>query len=114
MTTGWWRLGWLFNRRVALVLLCAVLLVSAAIIANLVGIGLAGNVERWRQWLDAHAIYFFAWRVLLYAATAYGWVWMRRRLLVREPNARPRLLRMEIGAVLAMAALEFSQIVGMG
>jgi hypothetical protein len=44
--------------------------------------------------------------------TAYGWVWMRRRLLAREERgrrqARRRLLRSEVAGVVAIVALEAS------
>lgn len=47
-------------------------------------------------------------------ATAYGWVWMRRRLLAREEQngtdgqARRRLVRSEIAGVFAIVVLEAS------
>jgi len=59
---------------------------------------------------QAAAGYFFVWRLCLYAATIYGWRWMRRRLLAREvgDDARKRLIRSEAAAVMAVAALEIS------
>lgn len=50
------------------------------------------------------------WRLCLYGATVYGWVWMRRRLLAREEDAqaRRRLVRSEIAGVVAIVALEAS------
>ncbi|OYW19494.1 MAG: hypothetical protein B7Z52_03505 [Burkholderiales bacterium 12-64-5] len=55
-------------------------------------------------------------RLLLYAATAYGWWWMRGRLRQREPSAEAhkRLLRTEIAAVIAVVALEASQLLRHG
>ncbi len=52
----------------------------------------------------------------LYAATAYGWWWMRRRLREREPSpeAYQRLLRVEIAAVVALVLLEGSQLLRSG
>ncbi|MGU1062186.1 hypothetical protein ACSEPQ_04840 [Pseudomonas aeruginosa] len=100
------------GRRLGLALLWALLLLAATITANLVGIHLAGSIEGWQQWLTAHTGHFLAWRLLLYAGTAWGWMWMRRRVLVREPGARQRLLRAEIAAVVAVAALEISQMIG--
>ncbi|GAD20421.1 DUF4400 domain-containing protein [Acidovorax sp. MR-S7] len=50
----------------------------------------------------------------VYGATAYGWVWMRRRLLAREAQRgadrqeRRRLLRSEIAGIAAILALEAS------
>ncbi|MCK2094546.1 hypothetical protein [Thauera aromatica] len=99
-------------RRAGLVLLWVILLLVVTIAANVVGIHLAGGIEDWQQWLTAHASYFLAWRLLLYGVTAWGWLWMRRRVLAREPGARQRLLRAEIAAVVAVAALEISQITG--
>lgn len=100
------------GRRLGLALLWALLLLAATITANLVGIHLAGGIEGWQQWLTAHTGHFLAWRLLLYASTAWGWMWMRRRVLAREPGTRPRLLRAEIAAVMAVAALEISQMIG--
>ncbi len=110
MNLGWLRPRWLFNRRVGLALLWAVLLVVVAAVVNVVGIRLLGGIEAWKHWMDDRAGYFLAWRLLLYTCTAWGWVWMRRRLLARESGtiSRQRLLRAEIAAVLALVALEGS------
>ncbi|WP_376779331.1 hypothetical protein [Pseudomonas lopnurensis] len=99
-------------RRAGLVLLWVFLLLIAATAVNVIGIHLAGSIEGWEQWLAAHAGYFLVWRLLLYGGTAWGWLWMRRRVLAREPGAdtRRRLLRAEIAAVLAIAVLEVSQL----
>ena len=110
----WRPLRWLFSQRAAKALLWAVVLVAAAVGANIVGIYLVGSVANWERWLAATAGYFLVWRLCLYGATAYGWVWMRRRLLAREAQrgadrqARRRLLRSEIAGVAAIVALEAS------
>ncbi|MBX6317211.1 MULTISPECIES: hypothetical protein [Pseudomonadota] len=111
MSAGWWRLRWLFNRRVGRTLLWASGLLILAIVANVVGIRLAGSIEGWQRWMADHAGLFFVWRAVLYAGTVWGWLWMRRRLRAREPEggAQQRLLRVEIAAVLAVIALEASQ-----
>ena len=110
MSTTSWRPRWLFSRRVGQALLWAVMLVAAAVGANIVGIYLVGSVAGWEQWLVAAAGYFLVWRLCLYGATVYGWVWMRRRLLAREEDAqaRRRLVRSEIAGVVAIVALEAS------
>lgn len=103
-------------RRAGLVLLWAILLLVATIVANVIGIHLAGGIEAWQQWLTEHTGHFLVWRLWLYAVTAWGWVWMRRRVLAREPEAgtRQRLRRAEISAIVAVAALEISQFVQAG
>ncbi|WP_066267400.1 hypothetical protein [Hydrogenophaga palleronii] len=110
MSTQWLRLRWLFNRRNARALAWAVVLLSLAVAANVAGIYLVGSVAGWERWMSASAGYFLAWRICLYAATVYGWLWMRRRLLAREsaPDARRRLVRAEIAGAIAIVALEAS------
>ena len=110
MNTTWLHPRWLFSRRAAKALLWAVALVAAAVGANIVGIYLLGSVAGWEQWLAAASGYFLVWRLCLYGATAYGWLWMRRRLLARETDAqaRRRLVRSEIAGAVAIVALEAS------
>jgi hypothetical protein len=83
---------------------------AAAFAANVVGIYLLGSIENWARWLAQTSGYFRLWRLGLYAATLYGWLWMRRRLLARTPDraAGRRLLCAEIAAVLAITTLEGS------
>ncbi|UBT80428.1 hypothetical protein LCH33_003851 [Pseudomonas amygdali] len=110
MSTQWLRLRWLFNRRNGRALAWALVLLSLAVAANVAGIYLVGSVAGWERWMSASAGYFLAWRICLYAATVYGWLWMRRRLLAREsaPDARRRLVRAEIAGAIAIVALEAS------
>ena len=107
---SWLRPRWLFNRRAAKALLWTMVLAAVAVGVNIVGIYLVGSVAGWERWLAAAAGYFLVWRLCLYGATAYGWVWMRRRLLAREDDAqaRRRLVRSEIAGVVAIVALEAS------
>ena len=106
----WRPLRWLFSQRAAKALLWAVVIVAAAVGANVAGIYLVGSVAGWERWLAAAAGYFLLWRLCLYGATAYGWLWMRRRLLARETDAqaRRRLVRSEIAGAVAIVALEAS------
>lgn len=110
MRAAWLRPRWLFNRRAAKALLWTMVLAAVAVGANIVGIYLVGSVAGWERWLAAAAGYFLVCRLCLYGATAYGWVWMRRRLLAREDDAqaRRRLVRSEIAGVVAIVALEAS------
>lgn len=110
MRAAWLRPRWLFNRRAAKALLWTMVLAAVAVGANIVGIYLVGSVAGWERWLAAAAGYFLVWRLCLYGATAYGWVWMLRRLLAREDDAqaRRRLVRSEIAGVVAIVALEAS------
>ena len=110
MRMTWRPLRWLFSRRAAKALLWAVVIVAAAVGANVAGIYLVGSVAGWERWMSASAGYFLGWRICLYAATVYGWLWMRRRLLAREsaPDARRRLVRAEIAGAIAIVALEAS------
>jgi hypothetical protein len=102
----------LFNRRLGLALLWALGITGVAVIVNMAGIHVIGSIEGWERWLHAHSIHFLVWRLMLYAATAYGWWRMRQRLRQREPspNARQRLMRIEIAAVIALVLLEVSQL----
>jgi len=104
---------WLFNHNIGKALLWTVLLLVLAVAANILGIYLLGSIDDWQRWLSAAAAYFFVWRLCLYAATIYGWRWMRRRLLARESGseAKRRLVRSEAAAVIAVAALEISLLV---
>lgn len=98
----------LFNRRIAGVLAWAFTILFTAIVINALGIRLLGSVNGWHRWLASHAQCFMAWRLCLYAATAYGWWWMRGRVRQREPSPEThrRLLRTEIAAVMVVLALE--------
>jgi len=104
---------WLFHRNVGKALLWTVLILALAVAANILGIYLLSSIDDWQHWLSAAAGYFLVWRLCLYAATIYGWRWMRRRLLAREAgdDARKRLIRAEVAAVIAVAALEISLLV---
>ena len=62
-----------FSRRAAKALLLAVVIIAAAVGANIVGIYLVGSVAGWERWLAASAGYFLVWRLCLYGATVYGW-----------------------------------------
>ncbi|MCC4607862.1 hypothetical protein LL967_08250 [Xanthomonas campestris pv. zinniae] len=108
------RFVWLLNRRLGIALLWTALAMGIAVTANLVGIRMLGGIDAWSQWLRAHAGYFFAWRLVLYGATAWGWWWMHRRLRQREASTETfcRLRRAEIASVVVIALLEISALNG--
>lgn len=114
MLSKWWQR--LFNRRTGVMLAWTFLLFAIAVIVNLLGIHLAGSVENWQRWMSDHTEVFLVWRLLLYGITVYGWIWMRRRLLAREPGTttRQRLRRAEISTVLAVTLLETWQLLSLG
>lgn len=94
----------------------AFVLVAAAAVANFIGIRMAGDNAAWQLWMKEHSAWFFGWRVILYAGTIAGWVWMRRRLVARAPDraVHLRLLRVEIAAIVAFIALEASLVLRSG
>lgn len=108
MNAAWLRR--LFNWRAARTLLWTALLLVVAVAANVAGIYFMGSIAGWEQWLAEASGFFLLWRLCLYGATAYGWVWMRQRLLARQPDARTRrrLSRTEIAGGLALVILECS------
>ncbi|MCC4113931.1 hypothetical protein LLG90_01050 [Aromatoleum toluclasticum] len=112
----WLRPAWLFNRRVGIALLWLLLVAGVAVAVNVAGIHVVGSINGWERWLHAHSAHFLAWRLALYAGTAYGWWWMRQRLQQREPGAgtHQRLLRVEIAAVTTIVLLEGSQLLRHG
>jgi hypothetical protein len=100
------RFGWLGKLGCALLWCSGILFLALAV--NLVGIRFLGGMDAWKGWMAVNATHFFVWRLLLYAGIAWGWWWMRGRLLAREPDAsaQARLRRAEIAAVLTFIALE--------
>jgi hypothetical protein len=95
--------------RMAAVLL-AILLTALSVIAviNHIGVRVTGDVWAWRQWMQAHAVHFFIWRLFLYGATASGWFWVRRRKLQRFPTKEmnQQMLRTEIFIIAFIAIFE--------
>jgi len=98
---------WLFNRSLGKALLWTTFIVLVATGINLVGIRLIGDISAWNRWLDDQSGYFLAWRLSLYGATGYGWLWMRHRLS-QDADTHQRLVRAEVGAVAALLILEVS------
>lgn len=78
------------------------------IIVHAIGMRLVGSVAAWQRWLHMHAWMFGLWRLGLYVAILRGWWWMHMRVRQRDgsPDARRRLIRAEIAAVLAIVLTE--------
>lgn len=98
----------MIGRRLWVTLACVLLAVIVAISINVVGIRASGAVAGWEIWLEQHRFHFFLWRLCLYGATVCGWWWMRKRVLLREPDAstQARLYRVESAGVIVVLALE--------
>lgn len=94
-----------FSRRVAITLLWTCVLLSAVILANIIGIHALGSTRAWEQWLMDNRWHLFPWRIV---ATAYGWQWMRRRVVRQDESsdARARFQRSEVAAVVAVISVE--------
>ena len=101
---------WLFSHSLGRALAWITLVVFVAVILNIVVIHLVGDAGKWSQWLNVHSSYFLIWRLCLYSATVYGWMWMRHRLRERDASteAHQRLLRAEGGAIATIVLLEAS------
>lgn len=110
MNCRWLRACGRFGHRIGMALLWTVVLLAVAIAVNVIGIRLLGDIASWDHWMNDHSSHFLAWRLLLYAGTICAWMWLHQRLQRREPGAvtNQRLLRTEIAAVLALAAIESS------
>ncbi len=96
------------SRSLMVVLAILAALTAVAIVVHVIGVQLVGSVAGWQRWLRAHAWMFGLWRLGLYAAIVHSWWWMRTRVRQREnsPEARRRLMRAEIAAVLAIMLTE--------
>ena len=90
----------------ALAMLLAMTIVM--IVVHAVGIRIVGGVAAWQRWLHLHVWMFRLWRLALYVAILRGWWWMHTRVRQRDrsPDARRRLMRAEIAAVLAIVLTE--------
>jgi Na+/melibiose symporter-like transporter len=72
------------------------------------GVSMLGSVDAWERMLDQAAPLLFVWRCLVYAAMVWCWLWLKRRVLERDPSAdaRKRLLRVEIAVGLTVVVFE--------
>lgn len=72
------------------------------------GVSMVGGIEAWQQMLDQASPVLFVWRCLVYAAMVWCWLWLRRRVIDRDPSddARKRLRRVEVGVGLTIVLFE--------
>ena len=112
MTGKAWPRARLLGRRLVAVLAWVLLVGGVCVAITATGIRVVGSIDGWHRWVQEHSAHLLAWRVLLYAATGYGWWRMRRRMLEREPSdeTRQRFARIEIASVAALVLLEGSQL----
>lgn len=94
------------QRFLLLLLGILVLLFFAALVANILGIYLCGGIADWQQWLKAHSVHFFVWRLCLYLTLLAAWPWARWRRLQRDPNSARAL---HIFEALSVGAIVFSE-----
>jgi hypothetical protein len=87
----------------------AMMILIVGIAINLLGIYLTGSLDGWQAWRAESYGHFLAWRLMLYGGIVAGWIPLRRKLLVREPERRSRLLRAEVGFVLVLVLFEVSR-----
>lgn len=80
----------------------------ATLIVALVGMQQTGGILAWGQWLDEHPGRFLLWRLALYAAVLWNWMWARRQLLAREPERREHARRSAALGLLMAATYELS------
>jgi hypothetical protein len=93
-------------RGLSMTLLWTAGIVVAGGVISLLGVRFMGGMRGFDGWLVDHRFHLLAWRIVLYGATFMGWRWMRRRLLLREPDAATRFRRCELSALAVIFALE--------
>ena len=91
-----WLLNGLFNKYTGWTLLCFIALGCVAFAVNMVGIRIAGDIDRWTQWLKAKAAFFLVWRLCLYVVVGYGWWWMRNRVIQRVSQQEVTQVRQQV------------------
>lgn len=105
-----------FCRQTLITLLAILLVLVIAVGINLWGIRMAGDIQSWERWLSDRAPIFFIWRMMLYGIIVYGWLWMRKRVLLREPSVetRFRLRRIERCTAASILLLETTNLLAQG
>ncbi|MGE6193713.1 hypothetical protein ACQKCL_22100 [Stutzerimonas stutzeri] len=85
-----------------------VAIVAVGLVAMTWGVSMVGSIEAWQRMLEQASPVLFVWRCLVYAAMVWCWLWLRRRVIERDPSedAQKRLRRVEVGVGLTIVLFE--------
>ncbi|MEA1765837.1 hypothetical protein U2237_29695 [Pseudomonas syringae pv. tomato] len=102
--TGRWRKA----GKAALTFLLMSLLMALLVVTFLTFVNkVFGDLEQFSEWQRTHYGYMLAWRLLVYATLAFGWLKIRKQLVQQASSDIPAgLMRCEVIALLLIALME--------
>ncbi|AVB13114.1 MULTISPECIES: hypothetical protein [Pseudomonas] len=102
--TGRWRKA----GKAALTFLLMSLLMALLVVTFLTFVDkVFGDLEQFSEWQRTHYGYMLAWRLLVYATLAFGWLKIRKQLVQQASSDIPAgLMRCEVIALLLIALME--------
>ncbi|WP_116894604.1 hypothetical protein [Pseudomonas savastanoi] len=102
--TGRWRKA----GKAALTFLLMSLLMALLVVTFLTFVDkVFGDLEQFSEWQRTHYGYMLAWRLLVYATLAFGWLKIREQLVQQASSDIPAgLMRCEVIALLLIALME--------
>ncbi|KPW81781.1 hypothetical protein ALQ03_01977 [Pseudomonas savastanoi pv. glycinea] len=102
--TGRWRKA----GKAALTFLLMSLLMALLVVTFLTFVDkVFGDLEQFSEWQRTHYGYMLAWRLLVYATLACGWLKIRKQLVQQASSDIPAgLMRCEVIALLLIALME--------
>ncbi|KPX00301.1 MULTISPECIES: hypothetical protein [Pseudomonas syringae group] len=102
--TGRWRKA----GKAALTFLLMSLLMALLVVTFLTFVDkVFGDLEQFSEWQRTHYEYMLAWRLLVYATLAFGWLKIRKQLVQQASSDIPAgLMRCEVIALLLIALME--------
>ncbi|RMO83784.1 hypothetical protein ALQ33_02511 [Pseudomonas syringae pv. philadelphi] len=102
--TGRWRKA----GKAALTFLLMSLLMALLVVTFLTFVDkVFGDLEQFSEWQRTHYGYMLAWRLLVYATLAFGWLKIRKQLAQQASSDIPAgLMRCEVIALLLIALME--------
>ncbi|RML76675.1 hypothetical protein ALQ90_200230 [Pseudomonas savastanoi pv. savastanoi] len=102
--TGRWRKA----GKAALTFLLMSLLMALLVVTFLTFVDkVFGDMEQFSEWQRTHYGYMLAWRLLVYATLAFGWLKIRKQLVHQASSDIPAgLMRCELIALLLIALME--------